>query len=108
MTLAFFAAPPAAFPFAFGSVVAAFLRLRPVVVVLGVSYKKKSKTKVFSYSFLTTFFDDVGVDVVTFRVTEKNVSSLPCCVVARALLNFFEPLRIRSSLERKETPVNLR
>lgn len=48
---------------------------------------------------LTVFFFKLGTAAETVRDTEKNVSSRPCWVVDRAFINFFDPLRIRSSLK---------
>jgi hypothetical protein len=61
LTFGFFAEPPPAFPFDFVSVVAAFLRFKPLLVGTELSV------------FLV-----VGFVVVTVRDTEKNLSSRPC------------------------------
>ena len=83
LVLGFFADPLAAFPFGLVSLVAGLFRFRVWGIGAGVS----------------TFFARGVVFVVAFRVTLKNESSRLCCVVARALANFFEPFRIRSSLK---------
>ena len=63
LAFAFFAVPPAAFPFGFASVVSAFFLFKPVLAGTGVE--------------VVVFFA-LGVVVLTLRDTVKKFSSRPC------------------------------